>query len=559
MDRLRRSLRAIDRKGYKSYKQIKACYRFAEHELEFDHIQGDPFAAPSRVSIRVAHKVSGFQSKYWENASRCLGFTDYITRAIVNACKHHVKGNRGSGNSGRIDITSNQQQILQRNALIITDDYLEARMVIGLPAQGRTVAAREAEIMLFDELPAVIQHSLYARALDETKLWRHICCCEDQDFLRQWLTREDLVAFVGNGSLLPRRSGIDDRPLTQSGTPFTSPPSLQRQVTLPHAGSISGMGIPAGVTLVVGGGFHGKSTLLRALERGVYNHIPGDGREHVVSLEQAVKIRAEDGRIIHDVNISAFIDHLPFNRDTRHFATENASGSTSQAANIMEALETGSKLLLIDEDTSATNFMIRDERMQQLVAGDKEPITPLLYRVQELHRKHGISSVIVMGGSGDYLDVADRVIMMDTYQARDVSTEAAALRRPAAIPETLGALPAAGQRRINGDLLSAERRNGKVKIDATDNACLLYGEHSIDLSQVEQLIDKGQTRAIGHILHYYGRYQHNSAIDTVNGIRQILAMIDDQGLDAIMDYKTGILALPRLYEIMAALNRIRPV
>ena len=177
--------------------------------------------------------------------------------------------------------------------------------------------------------------------------------------------------------LLPRRSGVDDRPLEGGGVvPFRSPESLRVVLQAPNAGSVPGMGVPVGVTLVVGGGFHGKSTLLRALEAGVYNHRPGDGRERVVSDPDTVKVRAEDGRAVAGVDISAFIDGLPLGQDTHHFTTPNASGSTSQAATIVEALESGAHALLVDEDTSATNFMLRDRRMQSLVPKDAEPITP---------------------------------------------------------------------------------------------------------------------------------------------------------------------------------------
>ena len=198
------------------------------------------------------------------------------------------------------------------------------------------------------------------------------------------------------------------------------------EVELPtiHHGLIKGMGLPKGVSLIVGGGYHGKSTLLKAIEKGVYNHIRGDGREWVISSNNTVKIRAEDGRRIEKVDIKYFIDNLPGGEDTRQFSSVNASGSTSQAANIMEAIEIGSDLLLMDEDTSATNFMIRDAKMQALVAKEKEPITPFIDRIRSLYEKHEISTILVIGGAGDYLDVADQVVMLDAYQVYDVSARA---------------------------------------------------------------------------------------------------------------------------------------
>ena len=170
----------------------------------------------------------------------------------------------------------------------------------------------------------------------------------------------------------------------KNGIHFVSPSSMEVTLNLPNHGPLKGMGIPKGITLIVGGGYHGKSTLLEALELGVYNHIAGDGREYVITESDAVKIRAEDGRSIKSADISLFINDLPNGKDTCCFYTEDASGSTSQAANVMEAIETGSRLLLIDEDTSATNFMIRDELMQRVVKRSQEPITPFIERVQWL-------------------------------------------------------------------------------------------------------------------------------------------------------------------------------
>ncbi len=557
MDRLRQILRNIDGQGYKAYKQLNGSYRFPDYELVFDHVQGDPFAAPSRICIRRSHAQAGFPAHYWENASRRDGFEDFLARTVARACAHHVRGRRGSGNSGLIGITVNRQTLLRRNALVTSADGIEARMLLGLPADGRRVAAAAAETMLFTELPAVVAHSLRLAAVDGEALWQHICSCENQHFLRAWLSKEQLVAFIADGAMLARRSGVDDRPLQDQAIAFTAPPSLRRSITPPHGGTISGMGVPEGVTLIVGGGFHGKSTLLHALERGVYNHIPGDGREQVVTVADAMKIRAEDGRAVRDVDISGFIDNLPLQRDTRRFTTENASGSTSQAANIIEALETGCRCLLIDEDTSASNFMIRDERMQQLVAADKEPITPLLHRVRALHREQGVSSVIVMGGSGDYLDVADQVIMLDNYRALDVSAQARALRRPqASWQDTLPPLMLPAKRRLAAAQLQARRQDGKLKIDARDNMTLVYGECHIDLSRVEQLLESGQSKAIGHVLQRYLQH-YQTAADTVTGIRQVLREIAEHGLDVLCESRNGALALPRLQEIMAAANRLR--
>lgn len=561
MQTLKKLLNQIDGKGYKAYKQIKGTYQFQQYALRFDHIQGDPFAAPSRISLIVPMEVGAFPTELWNEPIRKTALEDFLRRTVARSINRNVKGRRGSGKSGQVAIETGGQQVLVRNAIIITPGYIEARMTVGLPASGRNVSGREAETIFFSELPLVVQQSLLYANLPAKEIKHHVNTVEDQDFLRAQLEQKDLVAFISNGAILPRRSGIDDHPLAQDAIPFKSPDSLSYEFDLPNAGTIRGMGIPKGVTLIVGGGFHGKSTLLHALERGVYNHIPGDGRECVVTDPTAVKIRAEDGRAIFNVNICPFINNLPFGRDTLSFFTENASGSTSQAANIIEALDCGAKTLLIDEDTSATNFMIRDERMQSLVRKDKEPITPFLFRVRELYEQHGTSTVIVMGGSGDYFDVADTVIMMDSYEPKDVTLETKKLARNLYREEIdTGVIRISkrdSRRKPRTRSLDPSRGKRDIKIDAKDVDFLLYGENIIDLSKVEQLIDIAQTRAIGWFIYsLYSRYGEQ-ADNLITGLEDSFRAVSEKGLDELIPYKTGNLAMPRLFEVAATINRLR--
>lgn len=570
MDTLKKILQCIDGKGYKAYKETQGIYHYPLFSLSIDHVQGDPFAVPSRINVRVPMSDAAFPRSCWSDVStgeyqqsiRRVALEDYLGRMVKKNIQRFVKGRRGSGGSGIVAIETNGQKSLLRNAVLINPEYIEARLVVGLPADDRRVAGIQAQEMLFQELPDVVEQALYYCNLDDRELIEYVYSAEDQEFLRQRLKKNKLVAFIANGSLLPRQSGISDEPMSGKIIPFQSPKSLEVAITLPNAGKICGMGIPEGVTVIVGGGFHGKSTLLHALEQGPYNHIPGDGREKVVSNDSAVKIRAEDGRSISRVNISPFIDRLPFNRDTRQFSTENASGSTSQAANIIEALECGAELLLIDEDTSATNFMIRDERMQALVAQQKEPITPLLYRVRELYEQYHVSSIIVMGGSGDYFDVADTVIMMDEYNAKDVTQQARALAHDQhyQIPDNLADLAkfqSTSPRKPGLKALDASRNNFAVKIDVRETISILYGEHRIDLSQVEQLIDIGQTRSIGLMIHYYACHYANAPGSLTDNLKKLMQEAHEKGLDIFSPYKVGNLAMPRLHELAAAINRIR--
>jgi len=558
MNQLKNKLRSINQKSYGSYKSIKGQYSFPGYELSIDYVQGDPFATPSRISVQVKHDKNGFPPTLWHNTDRKIAFEDYLSRSIKSACHRFAKGNRGSGKSGVISIFTNSQQVLQRNSVLLLKDSIEARLFIGLPAEGRRILSKEAEIMFFEELPKIINDALYAHENRQNQIKNHVESIEDQAYLRRWLDEEKLVAFVANGSLLPRKSGINDAPLDKKAVLFNSPITLQREVELPNQGLCKGMGIPKGVTLIVGGGFHGKSTLLNALERGVYNHIPGDGREKLVTHESAVKIRAEDGRSIFDVDISDFIDHLPFEKDTHHFATENASGSTSQAANIVEAVQSGAQVLLIDEDTSASNFMIRDDRMQALVAKDKEPITPLIHRVRALYEEKHISTILVMGGSGDYFGISDTVIMMDSYETLDVTEKAHKLAEELNGIDQQNPLILEAQlyRKPKPRMISGRRGRHDFKFDVKDLSEISYGEHKIQMDRVEQLMDKGQSRSIAWIIHYYATNLY-SKMALVPAIDKVLTKIMESDLDIVTEYKIGNLALPRKYEILAAINRIR--
>jgi len=485
-----------------------------------------------------------------------------------------AQGHRGSGRSGLITVDAGGQEVIERTAVRVTPQWIELRFQLGLPAAGRTVLGRQAEAMLYRELPEIIQRSLLWRTTPAEECRRFVECIENQEFLRRQLRARRLVAFVADGAILPRRSGISQLPLPDA-IPFRSPERLRVSFTPPnpvwHNGklseSITGMGIPEGITLIVGGGYHGKSTLLRALERGVYPHIPGDGREYVVTREDAVKIRAEDGRRIEQVDLSPFIHTLPYGRSTRTFCTDNASGSTSQAANILEALEAGSRLLLLDEDTSATNFMVRDARMQALIAKEHEPITPFLDRVRELFDRFNVSTILVMGGCGDYLDVADTVIAMREYLPEDVTEKARAIAAAfptGRCPESPTVFERLTHRIPLPDSIDPSRGRREVSIEAKSVELLLFGTTPIELWAVEQLVDLSQTRAIGYALHLLAeRYVdgHRCIAELCDILEQVL---DTEGLEALSPFARGgqhpgNLARPRRYEIAAALNRLRTV
>ena len=546
------TLNRINRKGYKAYKDLEGAYSGEIFDLYIDHVQGDPFAAPSRFSVRVDNT---FPEWTFKGKSRKTALSDFLTRKFFFKSRSLAKGNRGSGKSGMINIEQPGQEVLERTSVIVEKDYIEARFVVGLPAYGRKVAADRAREMIDAELTLIVKQSLFFEAVDQLELQDHIYVNEDADVLRQKVVEAGFIAFISDESILPRKSGIDQRPLADA-IAFQSPQAMRAEFQLQHR-SVTGMAIPQGVTLIVGGGYHGKSTLLSAIERGVYNHIPGDGREFVVADETAMKIRAEDGRYIEKVDISAFINSLPFNKDTVRFSSENASGSTSQAANTIEALEAGAKVLMIDEDTSATNFMIRDKRMQLLVPKNREPITPYIDKVHQLYKDYGVSTILVVGGSGSYFEVADKVICMVEYLPYDLTEEAKAIveedkeKRVHEGGDVFGEI----SERIPQPESIDPSKGHKTKLKAEGVNQIQLGRQRIDLSALDQVVSPSQLNAIADAILLAKKRMGKASLKEI--LNEIEKEINQNGLDILNKRNRGDFAMFRKNELAAALNRLR--
>jgi predicted ABC-class ATPase len=554
-----RVLTKMEGKPYPAYKAIKGGYQYQDYEIWIDHVQGDPFAIPSKVRVRIPISTAEFPEDTYHNECRNIALCDFLARQFYYSIKKHNTQKQGSGKSGTIEIDRPGQEVLKTSSMVIIDSCIEARFLVGLPAFGRRIAGKIAAHMFSEVIPLIVNDSLYFQRLPADKLYRHIETVEDAEFIRRSLTELNMVAFIANNAVLPRSSGVDPRPLRTEGViPFQSCQSMQINMTLPNHGEITGMGIRKGVTLIVGGGYHGKSTLLNALEYGIYNHIPDDGREFVVTNADAVKIRAEDGRSIQNLNIDPFISNLPFDQDTTEFSTANASGSTSQAANILEALEVGASTLLLDEDTLATNFMIRDIRMKALIAKEKEPITPFIEHVRNLYEEKGISTVIVMGGSGDYFSLADVVIGMIEYSPHDLTSQAHQIVKENPLPEYSDAAPPSEIQRIPlPNALSPSKGKRPVDIKIDELLYMRFGTHKVQVSAIEQLVHSSQLRTIGYAIHYADKY-----IDGKKSIKEIcrlvLADIQEKGLDCLSDRGIrGDFAEFRSYELAATLNRFR--
>ena len=559
---LRQLLYDLDNRGYKAYKDIRGRYDFSQFTLSIDRVQGDPFAAPSNLRVFISHEGAGFPRSAFRNSVRSLAFCDYLTRQFSRAAME-ASEHRGSGNSGKIQMVRVGQEVLWRTAMSISEQGIEARFTVGLPARGRRILGDAAAGLLCEDIPRIVKSSLiYQNWSGETiaGLQKQLETVEDGEALRSQLRDLGLVAFVADGAILPRRSGVDKRGLHRDGIPFRAPESLRVTLDTSNSGKMTGMGIPAGVTLIVGGGYHGKSTLLRAIELGVYAHVPGDGREYVVSDRAAVKVRAEDGRGVTGVDISPFISDLPQGLDTTKFSTTNASGSTSQAANMMEALEVGARLLLVDEDTSATNFTIRDRRMQALIAKESEPITPLIDKVRQLYTDYGVSTLLVMGGSGDYFEVADTVIAMNRFVPEEVTQQAREIAEKYPTERQIEGGDHFGQISARVPLaasLDPSRGRKSVQVKVRDTNEIVFGEEAIDLACVEQLVETGQVKAIAEAMVYAKEYYLDGRRSLAEALAEVIADVDIDGLDVLTRFPEGNLVEFRIFELAAALNRLR--
>lgn len=570
-------LRSIDGRQYPCYRDLEGTtFAFDDAGCPFtlvvEHAQGDAFAPPTRCSAVVPLESAGFPEDLHSNKIRAVALCDFINRTFcraAQACGADLRKDTGGWSGvkgGDLQMQVPSQHVLERSSVSLTAEGFQLLFTVGLPARGRTICGDMAWEALGVSLPALIARSVKYSNLDPRQVQAHVDSVEDQEHLRAAVVAGGLVAFVRSGAVLPRDSGDSDLPLRPRGdvpvVPFAAPPTLECAFDLPHAGVVKGMGVRPGVSLIVGGGFHGKSTLLSALAVGCYNHVPGDGREFVVCHPDLVSIRAEDGRSVSEVDISAFVRDIPFGKDTRAFSTRNASGSTSQASAIMEALEIGARVLLFDEDVCATNAMIRDSKMQALVHADKEPLIPLLAHMRGLVEEQGVSCILAIGAMGDYFEVADTVIHMDAYVPVDVTARAKAIASASGAGPSACAPPAGVRLPAPGSLqrhLVPSSFAVQAKCTARSVHKISLGEAELDLACLRELVEVGQTRAILEAVTVLlpslapkALRHFVEALDAAMDRDGVLRGVSPKG------WKSGVFARPRRLEIAAAINRFRP-
>lgn len=561
---LKNKLESIHRKSYPAYKSLRGSYTFGDFVLSIDHVQGDPFAAPSSLHVELPLKKAGFPEKYLEKRHTKTALEDLILRSFSKALDQYSFKAKGSGKSGLISTSRPGPEVMRRTAVEFNNIALLVRFEVGFPANGRTINAQELEKILLEFLPQIVKTCLFYQSWEKAKIQACYELAENQQRIREVLEERKLVAFCANGSILPRKSGVSSQPL-KDAIEFQSPESMEISIDLPFGNSIRGMGIPEGVTLIIGGGYHGKSTLLQALEQGVYNHVKGDGREYVITRADALKLRAEDGRAVSHLDLSLFIHDLPNGKDTHCFSTEDASGSTSQAAGVLEGMEAETSCFLIDEDTSATNFLVRDAFMQRVVSGDQEPITPFIARVRDLYEKVGISTILVAGSSGAFFHVADTIIQMDAYRPKDVKMSVEALLPEYPLADLCSnaepfTLPTEKrmfvmERKIKRHGRGEREERIKTKVMGTDGFSI---EHNIvDLRCVEQLIDTEQTAALAAILKHIVK-KGSICMEMQELVAEINTLLKKKGMAAFVEGALSCgYAYPRKEEIYLMLNRFR--
>lgn len=620
LNELTSHLHAIDGRSYAAYKAIVGRYRSPlGWVLYIDRIQPDPYAPPTAIRVVLPLALTGADARLTRDDARLTGTDAHLTET-----DSHLTGadERPTGADARltesdprptgaaehltgaaarlttsptravalrdylartlrellkgqaISIAPAGQEILERSSVNLhetwQDDfstpafnalgpYLELRLRWSLPAFGREIAGRQAARNLNLDLARAIAGLDLRESELGAEAWKHCQVAEDHAALQEILVERGWVAFLADGANLARRSGVSQLPL-EGGVPLTAPETLAQTVHLPHAGAVRGTAIPAGVTVIAGGGYHGKSTLLNAIARGIYPHIPGDGRELVATVPEAMAVRAADGRAVTGVDLRPFISHLPGrDADPAQFTTANASGSTSQAASIMESLELWGQpaqaALLLDEDTCATNLLIRDQRMRALVSSEREPITPLVDRIRALHRERGISTLIVMGGSGDYLDVADQVLIMDSYRLVDATAQARQVcdSQPR-VDTSLPDFPLPAQRLPQRP---EAKRRGPSRTRALGTQRLVLDRHEVDVADVSGLVDEGQALAVAWALRALLERHFDGRTSLSQALAQVAKRLDDVGLDALGEAHPAFLVRPRLVDVGAAVNRLR--
>jgi len=568
--RLSSLIESISDQPYQKIQKLKGRFVFPQFTFQFLRIQGSPGANPGSIAtVKISLKASALPET---SPHSRLALADFLIRRFNLGIDLFALQNRGRDGSGSFHTIALSQKMLERDSVLFNEGEIELRFIFSLPAKGSrggSFDAKQTEVMFNQELTSIVDFTFYYKNYDNASkklLLRFQEIQNTRQEIEQYMRQHGLVVFINNGAHLPRQSGICDKPsLGTEIQKFQSPKTCQINIPLSGNTSIQGMAIKQGVTCITGGGYHGKSTLLQAILAGVYAHIPDDGREYIVTREDAVFIRAEEGRSIQQVNISSFIGQLPNGIRTDNFCTRNASGSTSQAASIIEAFETGSRFLLFDEDTCATNFLFRDKLINKVLDSTKEPIKPLYSTVRSLWKQHNTSMIFVVGGLGSFLQKADTCLQMENYICKDISNKVREQLGEIVEDENI-TLNFDNNRHLSTNNFNPAYTNQRLKkeipkrIKDLRNAPkqLEYGLDLINLEALPHVVEAPQMLSIGYcLLMLHKKIQQPPPQSIEYWLKWLYSELDQYGLSYLQAEYPGTLSLPRKYEVAAAINRIR--
>ena len=572
---LKMLIASLENAPYHKIQSLRGRFQFPHYTFQFLRIQGSPGANPASIAnLSIPIKASGLPEQSLATSFAQLALADFLIRRFNQGIVKFVQQNRGKDGSGSFHTIELSQKMLQRDCVLFSKNSIELRFIFSLPANGsggRQFDAKQTWLMFEQELSPLVDFTFFYHGYSEASqnlLNKFLAVQKNRQAIKHYMKKNGLCVFISNGALLPRLSGIDDKPdLAEKIEKFQSPKTLLVEIPLHENSTIKGMGIKQGITCITGGGYHGKSTLLQAILAGVYAHIPGDGREYIVTRDDAVFTRAEEGRSIRQVNISPFIRQLPNGKKTENFSTDNASGSTSQAASIVEAIELQSHLLLFDEDSCATNFLYRDELIKKILDKKNEPIKPLYTCIRSLWKQHKISMIFVVGGLGSFLQKADTCLLMDNYQCKDITGKA---RKSLGeiIEEDQDHLIFSSNRPLSSQNFDPSYTNQRLKktipirIKDLRNAPrqLEYGMDLINLEALPQIAEAPQMRSIGYCLLTIKQQMcdnSNKPQTIYDWLQWLTKKLDQEGLPCLQTTYPGLSSRPRLYEIAAAINRIR--
>lgn len=557
MKALYQKIRILDGKPYGLYKSLaERTWDFGDFILEFIHVQGDPYAPASRVLLRAKLATLGYAPEWGSGFERRLALSDYLYRKL--GCLVQEKY---PGKDAAVVFDTAGPEMLVRNSLWIDNGEIRACLQVRLPGEGRKIQAELAAEILTMVMPDLVSAGLYYNKGDEPAMQEHYRVLAERKEILAELEGRGLCAFVPDGAVLPRASGLSELPL-EGAVPFVAPDELA--VTLNACGrEIRGMGIPKGITVITGGAFHGKSTLLQALTRAVYPHVPGDGREGIVVDATALRVGVEDGRSVRGTDLSMFVRDLPGGISTKDFNTLSASGSTSEAANLLEAMEAGARTFFIDEDSSAVNFLIRDVRVRKLLGDEREPLIPLTDRIREL-ASAGMNFVLVAGACGDYLDIADNIIVMANYKAECAKSTVSSWKAEGLIGSTVNARPfAAYMQPLQKSVRPASAVERQVKVKLAGDTLLQIGFLVADTSRLVTLVDKQQRLGAGFMLlnmlqNAASNVESDASADSIAGAAQKLCdVICNVGFRNLPQGMSREMSLPRAVDIACVAFRLR--